>query len=257
MTGGAELSSDRLVRTAPDWAEIVYCPPDRRPPSVEAFVVQNCITYDARWLEPLASVPVIKSVRDPWNLGDVKVRRYILDNAALLDFNSQLQIDLFRLPFSAPHRLIPPPLDLKRFEDAAKAVGKTRVGNVYVGRVDTAKGGYLLLDWALRTGEPLDVFGSVGQIDAQLMGELPPNVRMHGPIPYDQVPTVLARARRFVFFPLGHESFGRTVAEAWAAGCELLVRGQIGAFEWLEKRPEMVGRGAEMFWAAVGEVLCD
>jgi len=74
-------------------------------------------------------------------------------------------------------------------------------------------------------------------------------------VPYEHMPHILGRAEKFVFLPSWPEAFGRVVVEAWAAGCELLIRDEnIGSCWWIKNQPEALAHGAELFWDAVEEV---
>ena len=245
IVGGAEMSAGALVRNAPEWAEIVYCPPNKRPPEdIDVFCLQNQVTYGARWIEELALKPVIKHVRDPWYAGSSVLRRWLLDNADLLIFSSPVQVRLFDYPFSQPHIIIPPPVNLTPFREAALPAGE-REGTIFAGRADVFKGAHEAVDWALRNREKLDVYGDNRYMS---FGKLPGFITIHGEIPYHQMPHVMGRAKRYFCFPMWPEAFGRTVAEAWAAGCELLVdEDRIGACWWIKNKP-----GALEFDAAVG-----
>jgi hypothetical protein len=65
------------------------------------------------------------------------------------------------------------------------------------------------------------------------------------------VPAILARYRTFVFLPDVIEPFGRCVAEAWAAGCQIVTNGLVGAGWWIRERPENLRTAAADFWGAV------
>ena len=56
-------------------------------------------------------------------------------------------------------------------------------------------------------------------------------------VPYEAMPALLAQYETFVFLPTVIEPFGRLVAEAWAAGCEIVTNGQVGARWWIEDEP--------------------
>jgi len=163
-TGGAEMSGAALRAAAPDWVrEIIPCPPNKRPPTdeIDLFYIANQTTYDARWAEELALKPIVKQVRDPWYSGSAQLRRWLLEASELLIFSSQVQVDAFDYPFNGPYEIVPVPLDLQPFRDAALPPGE-RHGNVFVGRCDVFKGAHAAVDWALRNLEPLDLYGAAG-----------------------------------------------------------------------------------------------
>jgi glycosyltransferase involved in cell wall biosynthesis len=252
IVGGAELSGHALIQHAPEWAEVRFCPNNRRPPDdIELFILQNVVTYGRRWNDILAQGKIIKHFRDPWHPGDPVFRRFVLDNVDKVLFNSPLAMGKCPWPFDAPVGFAPPPVDLEAFRSAAQ---DEREGNIFVGRVDMLKGYHRAFDWALRNGETLDVYGKLGRnvyIDE-------PFVNYHGEQPYAALPAIYGKAKRFIFLPAGRESYSRTTVEAWAAGCELVLdREKIGAVWWIEQHPESLDEGpaCEMFWQEVGEVI--
>ena len=254
MIGGAELSSDALRAAAPDWVDgTIYCPPHKRPPKVDAFVVQNCILYGKQWISALQRVPVIKGNRDIWYAGSITLRRWLLRNAKLLTFNSPMAEQAFGKSYTAPVEIMPPPLVLDAFRAAARPESE-REGAVFVGRIEPGKGVHRAIDWALDNNIPLDVYGGIA-VPYVDWSEGEGLVRYCGEAPYAAIPEIMGRAKYFVLLPTRVEPFGRTVGEAWAAGCELIVNEHVGAMWWIENRPEDVGRGAEMFWNAAAEVL--
>jgi glycosyltransferase involved in cell wall biosynthesis len=253
IQGGAEMSCNTLVQNAPEWAEVVYCPPNKRPPDdIDAYVIQNCVTYGERWIEELVRRPVVRHIRDPWYAGSPILRRWLLDNAALLIFSSPVQLEAFGYEHDRPVKIIPPPVDLDPFKATCK-LPEERQGSIFVGRVDIYKGAPRAIDWALQTGEPLALIGEV----MMPFGQLPPFIRLLGKVPYEQMPDILGQAQRLVFFPEWPEAFGRAVVEAWAAGCELLLDGRIGAQWWIENQPGRLGLEGPVseFWAAVEGVI--
>jgi len=257
IVGGAELSSATLRHNAPDWAEVVLCPPNKRPPTdeISLFLLQNVVTYGSRWVPELARRPVIRQFRDPNYAGSALLRRWLLDNAELLLFSSPMQMDAFEYPSELPARMVPPPVNVQRFKAAALPPGQ-REGNVFVGRCDVFKGAHVAVDWAIRENQPLDLYGMKGMNGGSFLdfGDLPDTIRFHGQVPYEQMPDILGRAKRLVFFPSWPEAFGRAVVEAWAAGCELVVNGRIGSLWWIQEHPEALEQGVKMFWDAVAEV---
>jgi len=251
IIGGSELSCSRLIETAPADIEVVRCPPNKRPPrNVAAFVVQNCTTYTQRWIEELAVHPVIKQVRDPWYAGDAVLRRWILDHAVLVTFSSTVHLATFGYNVNAPHKIMPPPLDLTPFREAALPRAE-RSGNIFVGRLDPYKGVPALIDHALSEHLELDCYGD----PYMSFGKLPLNIKLHGQAPYELMPQIMGKADTLYFWPEWPEAFGRVVAEAWAAGCFLEVRGKVGAMEWIGHKEDEIEQGSSMFWNAVQEVI--
>lgn len=253
LVGGTEMSCDTFKAAAPDWVtEIVDCRAQVRPPQdVDLFIVESCVTYLERWTDVLHNKPVICRISDQWPFGSCVLKRWLLNTAHLLIFNSPMHCEQFHYRFSAPYCLIPPPVDLEKFRQAAQ---KARVGNVYVGRVEVAKGAHMAIDWALRTGEPLRMYGKE-QPGYIMWRELPERITYCGEVPYAKMPALLGSARRFVFFPIGLESFGRVVAEAWAAGCELVVEGDIGATWWIENKPGAIEHAPQLFWREIRDAI--
>ena len=255
MVGGSELSERTLRAGAPEWAEIVTCPPQLRPPDdIEAFIIQNCATYPRKWREVFEGKPIVKHCRDSWWAGSITLRRWILDHAALLLFSSRMQEETYEHAHdSAKVAIVPPPVNLDWFKDAALPEDQ-RQDAIWVGRADPGKGLHLSCDWAWRTATPLDIYGdmNIKYLDVREFGGL---VTYHGKVPYEVLPGIYGRARIFHFTPVHIEPFARTVVEAWAAGCELIVEGRVGALEWIAERPDDIGRGVEMFWQEVESVL--
>ncbi len=253
LIGGTELSANALKAAAPEWvSEIVDCPAQKRPPKdIDLFVVESCVTYREVWTDVFYDTPVVARISDQWPFGSPVLKRWILDKAKLLTFNSPIHHARFHYEVNAPFALVPAPVDMDRFRQAAQ---DKRLGNVYVGRVEPAKGTHLAIDWALRTGEPLRLYGKE-QVSYIPWKELPENIVYCGELAYDQVPQVLGAAERFVFFPVGLESFGRVVAEAYAAGCELVMEGDIGALWWLANDPDAIQNAPQLFWEKVRDAI--
>jgi glycosyltransferase involved in cell wall biosynthesis len=250
--GGTEVSSSILLSHIPEDFEVVYCPPNKRPPKVDIYVVQNCTQYDQRWIEELILKPVVKSVRDPYFGGDAVLRNWFLKCADLLIFNSPLQFEEFHYQVRAKHVFIPPPVEVDKFK-ACALPKEQRHGNLFVGRVGPTKGAHLAIDWALCNNQPLDLVGYV----EMNYGRLPKSINFLGNVDYEHMPEIMGKYERLVFFPQWIESFGRVVAEAWAAGCDLLTNENIGALWWIEHNPGAIQNGAALYWEAVRGVLHD
>lgn len=221
--GGAELTANDLRASAPAEVEIVDCPAGDVTSGLDLYVVHNCMLY------PATDQPAGKTVRfihDERGPGPIDSEHRI--------YYSPLQRDRVGLP----GELCPAPLDRKKFA----ANGNPRYGSVHIGTFGHhGKGQQLLSEWARKNG-PLVVYGH-GPLIPQ--GEL---IDYRGALDPAQVPDVLRQHRTFVHLPTDVEGYGRGVAEAWAAGCELVVNRNVGCLYWLENDPKALDTAAARFW---------
>ena len=169
----------------------------------------------------------------PWLSQDV--RKWLHRNALQICC-SPIQADHMGLAA----RLIPPPIDLSRFEKAAEHVNGNRGGAVSIASWrNYGKAPHKAAEWGAQNGG-IDFWGG---------GELaPPGCQ---PVSYDSMPALLAQYQTFVFLPTVLEPFGRLVAEAWAAGCEIVTNHLVGAGYWISEKPEAIDTAAEDFWGIV------
>jgi glycosyltransferase involved in cell wall biosynthesis len=65
------------------------------------------------------------------------------------------------------------------------------------------------------------------------------------------MPALLAQYETFVHLPIVIEPFGRLVAEAWAAGCEVVTNNLVGAKWWITENPDGLYTAGEDFWRTV------
>src|SRR5262245_16013014 len=233
--GGAELTQGEFAQAAPEGVELVPCPAGAIDRKCDRYVIQNCVQYEAEDLATIPAVPVFKYWHDVGPHLRPGARGWLNQHATYICC-SPLQAEW--MDIESPH-LIPPPLDLKRFYDAA-AESKGRAGAVSIGSWrNYGKAPHKALEWAQGNGG-IDFYGS-GPF-------APPN---SVEVPYHMMPQLLAGYQTFVFLPIVIEPFGRLVAEAWASGCELVVNGLVGARYWIEERPEALETAAEDFWRVV------
>lgn len=76
-----------------------------------------------------------------------------------------------------------------------------------------------------------------------------------GKVEPENVYKILGEYETFVFLPDDIEPYGRTVIEAWLAGCELVINGNVGAAWWIDHEPDAVERGSELFWEQIRTVI--
>ena len=243
--GGAELESDFLQRAAPSWAEVVRIPAGAKPPECDVYVVHNCVQYD-RWLKwDLAGKPVIKRVHDTWPDGDPFLRAWLLNEAHTVILSSPKHREVFRWHIGAPVVYLPSPT-----APAPALNGTARKGAVSINRWWPGKGVAALKQWAIDNGKTVDVYGFGPQIE-----EITHPLVFKGALRPSQVAEVLSHYEQFVFLPDGFEPFSRVVVEAWKAGCELVINGNVGARHWLETDPAALDDQGERFWSIVGEAV--
>lgn len=230
--GGAELTQAEFMAARPDSVEITFCPPPGGSfPDADSYVIHNNVTYQAY---PIGrSVRYLHDLRSGFEPGDELI------------CCSPLQADRLGLD-DAAH--IPPPIDLAAFRPTRQQRRNTeRKGSCCIGAfMNSGKGGYRVATWA-DENEPVDVYG-FGPFLPQ-----GPNINYCGHLEPTKVAQTLWQYERFVFLPVDLEPFGRCVAEAWAAGCDLIINGNVGARYWIEEEPEKLESAAEDFWSLVCE----
>jgi len=150
---------------------------------------------------------------------------------------ARLLVDDYRLP-PGKLRVVPNPVDLKRFKPAEKAVHQREI--VFVSRMSVRKGVELIVDLSKR----LDDLSSNIRIKAignwtmwsdyrSLLRSLNPQTsEFIGYVESRELPSVLARASLLIQ-PSHYEPFALTVAEALASGTPVVASDQVGAMEWV------------------------
>jgi glycosyltransferase involved in cell wall biosynthesis len=217
--GGAERTQAEFRVAAPEGVEVIDCSPGWIVEGLDRYVVHNWLSY---------------SLEDVSRVG-APVFRYHHDVQERLEFSN---VDIYCSPLQRERMggegpVIPPALNLDRF----KAIEGERKGAVWLGMHPNhpGKGLDLALDWARGNGG-LDIYG---------------NGAPNGLVPYEDVPRLLARYQLFVHLPRAIEPFGRSVVEAWAAGCALVINRNVGARYWIEENPRGLETAAEDFWRVV------
>jgi glycosyltransferase involved in cell wall biosynthesis len=235
LPGGAEYTQGEFRAAAPESVEIIDCPPGEVVPGLDRYVIHNCVQYTLDDLAPIGKTRTVKFWHDvgPWIQPQV---RAWLDRHTLPVCCSPVQSEYMSLAAA----LIPPPVDLDRFAQAAASVNGNRRGNVCVGSWrNYGKAPHKVAEWAAANG-PVDFFGG---------GFLAPPGSQE--VSQATMPALLASYERFVFLPVVIEPFGRLVAEAWAAGCEIVTNQLVGAGYWIEENPAAIESAGEDFWKVV------
>jgi len=257
--GGAQLTNAAMIAAAPDWADIIPCYSGRLPsgmPQADAYILNNVKDFSQAELKVAVSKPHIVYEHDYWDLHQGWQRDWIMpvmNGAWAVIFLSPLHREAFlrQHPGVRPKKtyLVPSPIDPEEFTVQAD---EPRQGTCWLGEFQPHKGIKAACQWASEH-ETVDFYG---------WGPVTPsgkNVHIKGLLRYEEIPRALARYERFLFLPEWVEPFGRTVAEAKLAGCELILNERVGALSWgWETREEWakgVGTAASRFWEVLGGVL--
>lgn len=235
--GGAELTQAEFRAAAPAGVQIVDCPPGDVVSDCATYVIHNCVKYTLDDLKRTSEGRVVKYWHDvgPWLLPEVTAW---LRSRATHVCCSPAQVAYMGLEGA---RCVPPPIDFAPFEAAASRVNGDRSGAVSVGSWrNHGKAPHRAREWAAANNQQLEVFGS---------GPFAPPGSIE--IPYAKMPALLASYSTFVFLPTVIEPFGRIVAEAWVAGCEIVTNDLVGAKYWIENEPGAIQTAAQDFWRIV------
>lgn len=214
--GGAELTMQEFAAATPEGVEHVELE------DADTVVVGNCVTFPESLRGRLSGKKVYRYFNDVDAHSKPALRRWFLKNATCI-FISERQVAHFP---DAPkdYHLIPPPVDLERFRPP---LNTKREGTVSVATWQGPGKGAAEVEKFAREHGPVIAFGTGSFYPAG------PNVEFRGPVPYAQLPELLWQFETFVFLPTTLEPFGRVVAEAHAAGCDVWTNRNVGAMEWL------------------------
>lgn len=246
--GGAEMTQAEFRAAAPEGVEVVDGKPGAIPDGCDVYVVHNIVSFRDPLEFQVLDAPIVWFHHDlsPWIEPTVKA---YLDERAEHIFCSELQWRRYPSEHDEDDYAVIPPLLLRERFTPPRHVAKhpeRRKGACTIGQWrGIGKGGHRVEEWSIEH-EPVDVYGT---------GELIPaggRCRYRGPLEPDEVARTLWQYETFVFLPTEVEPFGRAVAEAWAAGCKLVVNGNVGAIEWL-KHAAKLESAAEDFWKVVTE----
>ena len=236
--GGAELTQAEFLAAAPQGVEVVNCPAGEVKAGLDRYVIHNCLSYALDDFDAIkGDTPVFKYWHDVGPHVKRDVRLWL--GGATEIFCSPLQAEVMGYEPTGV-TLIPPAIDLDRFASAAADADPERKGAVSVASwANPGKAPHQVAEWGAQNGG-VDFFGG-GVCAPQGSRE----------VAQATLPLLLANYKTFVFLPIAIEPFGRVVVEAWAAGCEVVTNGNVGARYWIEENPEGLETAAADFWKAV------
>jgi hypothetical protein len=224
--GGAQLTNEGMIAGAPEWADVVRCYPGEMQ-EADAYIINNVRLFNFQELLQATAKPYVMYEHDHWtNAPEWQVGRvkYICERAVGMVFLSPLHrrrfLEMWRV---CPRRAecVPSAIDPALFYSN----GADRNDTVWLGTFHNVKGIREAVAWAAQNG----LVHFYGRGPHTPKGK---NVWVYDWLPYDAVPGMLARYERLLFLPQGAEAFGRTVAEAYLSGCELVCNDHVGALSW-------------------------
>jgi glycosyltransferase involved in cell wall biosynthesis len=239
--GGAELVMDELIEAAPDSVEFTTAE------DAETVVIGNCVKLDHEKILPQIEGKKVWRYHHDLARDESPVLREWLDANAEHIFTSPLHKELYGHRTDA--HLIPPSANLADFRPPREQRRHPkRKGIVTVASWQgPGKGAQLVSETVYQQDETLDCYGT-GQF--RPIGK---HVRDMGPVRHADLPAILWQYEQFVFLPFAPEPFCRCVAEAWAAGCEILTNDLVGAKWWIENDPDALYTAAEDFWSLIND----
>jgi len=253
--GGAQLTNAQVIDCAPSWFEVVECYPGQMR-EADAYVLNNVKLFSPAELQQATAGVYFKFEHDYWDCYGWQraIIPEILTGARGVVFLSPLHAETFLDKWNVKPRrlaLVPSSIDITPFR---MLPDYEREGVLWIGEMQPHKGVQHAAAWADHTRTRVDFYGMGPE---KPCGEY---VQMYGQVAPEDVPALMARYSGFCFFPVWNEPFGRTVAEAVMAGCELHVTEEkIGALSWKWKyRGEWMAAVSDapvLFWKTIGSWL--
>jgi hypothetical protein len=235
--GGAERTMQEFADAAPEGVKVIACQPGEVARDLDAYLLGNVVSYTIDDLRAIDwTIPTWKYHNDVGSWVNPQVAEWVSQYAKPICC-SPLQAEYMDLDEAV---LIPPPIDLQPFYEAASRVNGSRAGAVAVGSWrNYGKGAHRAYAWGAENGG-IEIYGE---------GEFaPPGSQA---VAYEDMPDLLARFQTFVHLPSVIEPFGRGVVEAWAAGCQLVTNELVGALYWIREAPDKLETAADDLWKIV------
>lgn len=160
--------------------------------------------------------------------------------------------------------IIPSPINIHAYSKAGyeSNKNKTRIKNsvIYIGEIATHKGINNIINYALMNPHlTLNICGWVAA--PYLLESLPKNVRVLEKIDNSKMPGFLAKYEYAIHLPIWFEPFGRSVAEAFFAGCKLIVNDRVGFMDYIRNLSDIsitvkiIKESPTVFWLKTDDVV--
>jgi glycosyltransferase involved in cell wall biosynthesis len=169
-----------------------------------------------------------------------------ISNIFVSPLHLQTTENILNLELESKSIILRPVISVETFRNLGL---KRDIENLFVGVISEAKGIENLR--ARYKNEPI-----------MLAGKLHPGVKLDfgtylGEVPYSEMPTLMNRAKNFVYLPRWPEPQGRVVVEAALSGCNLVTNEKVGAvsFNFDISNPANLLQVEEEFWEKLEEVF--
>lgn len=268
--GGAQITNEIFIENSPEKFEIkVYHREDYAEftPGEQDLIVLNDIHYlpDAKLTKIIDSCCYIK-FEHAWQGLEELGRKFpdLYREATGNVFLSPLAEQTYRSHDLLPadeSRVVCTPSPIESYFQVRVPVEQRRPPNVgvYTGEMSEHKLNGLL-EWLETTEDfTVELYGfDTGYLSTV---EDHPRCRYMGYCVHEDLPIVLNQYRNFVHFPR-LEPFGRSIAEAYLCGCELISNNRVGflSYEWdfedyAQIRQRLVEKAPQNFWEKVESLL--
>ena len=241
--GGAELTMEGFAACCPSEVAITDIK------EAEVVVVGNCVQFNPGLIPSLIDKKVYRYHHDLARHEDRVLRAWLDENAEHI-FTSPMHRQRYGIQWDHGIRdcpIIPPQIDFELFRpNRQQRRHPERHGVCSVAAwQNPGKGGDLVSAWARDNDVRVDVYGPGAFVPTGS------NTVFCGALEPDQLAPVLHQYERMVFLPLAVEPFGRCVAEAWVAGCELVVNENVGVKWFIENDQDALHTAGKDFWGLI------
>ncbi len=268
--GGAQLTNRIMLKEAPGYSIDKFTHQNFSELDIKKYdllILNNVIALpDELMKEIVNSSDYVKYEHDWEGVTDFKTSfPNLYKNSRLNIFLSPFAMDVYSANGLLPendNRCVCISSPIESFFDIKIPTGERRPSGqaIYTGELSAHKVAGLV-EWARGEGSDytVDMYGT----DYGYRKELEPiaNLRHLGRCKHEDLPLIYNQYRTFVHFPQA-EIFGRSVAEAYLCGCELICNRRVGflSYDWdysdyEDIRKKLCQKAPRLFWQQIESVL--
>lgn len=242
--GGAELTMEGFAACCPSEVALTDIG------EAEFVVVGNCVQFGPELIPALINKRVFRYHHDLVRYENQVLRSWLDDNATHI-FTTPMHRVRYGIQWDHGINdcpIIPPQIDFDLFRpnrEARRHPDREGVCSVASWQ-NPGKGGRHVAFWARDHDTVVNCYGP-----GMFGPDGPFVVWQRRDCSQEFLARELQRYERMVFLPFAVEPFGRCVVEAWAAGCEIVTNGNVGACWFIENDPEKLHSAGQDFWETV------